>query len=188
MNQVGVTAIRSDGRHAEPGDTGWSLCGARLSLDAQAAFTPPRPTGLNLWSHDPADRHSGLSPGIRLVPDWTNDACQCLVTSSISSCGPLSPTRLFPEPSGGGCTRRGCRANYAPARFVFVSRSPRPLGAGWRCWWDDARRCVNACKLVSVVPARRARHWVGPRLRYGLSACWRCGRTPNGFAPVPKRR
>jgi hypothetical protein len=109
--------VRSDGRHAEPGDTGWSLCGARLSLDAQAAFTGP--TGLNPWSHDPADRHSGLSPSIRLVPDGTNDACQCLATGPISSCGPSSPTRLFPAPREGAAraeaaARRAAHATFGP--------------------------------------------------------------------------
>jgi hypothetical protein len=44
-------------------DTGWSRCGARVSLDAQAAFTRPRPTGLNLWSHDqpPADSEADFA-------------------------------------------------------------------------------------------------------------------------------
>ena len=56
--------------------------------------------------------HSGLSPSIRLVRDWTNDACQCVAPGPISDCGLSPPTKLFPEPSGGGCTRRGCRANY----------------------------------------------------------------------------
>src|ERR1039457_6703155 len=88
---------------------------------------------------------------------------------------PLIAHQTFSRALGRGLHAPRLPCQLCPGAFCFCEPISGALGAVWRCWWDDARRCVNACKLVSVVPGRRARPWVGPRLRYGLSACWRCG-------------
>ena len=141
-----------------------------LSRSAKTSFPEARTTSLRS-----VVLHSGLSPSIGLVRDWTNDACQCVAPGPISDCGLSPPTKLFPEPSGGGCTRRGCRANYAPARFVFVRRSPGPWAraCGYHC------QKLRGCCLRNVGVADN---------KMNPEPAAACAAAPHGFRGRPPDR